>query len=248
MPTRLLILSCLVTATTFAADAPKLPAIPDKSIAKKKELLFSDDFERAELGKAWAIVVPTYSIEKGALKGTQMRFDAPAVEAAGDVKAKPAVKGHQAVIGNDLPTKDSVIEFRFRLGGAQSVTAEFDDRAFNGSHYGHLCMARISAKSVILTDQKGLAVARPAGATGEPPTPAGRKNATFPVEIDPEQWHTFALETVGDAMRASVDGKAVAYLQSPGIAHPTKSKVEFGCMGKDGFFDDLKIWNAVPVK
>ena len=141
-----------------------------------------------------------------------------------------------------------LLRFRFQLGGAQSVTAEFDDRAFNGSHYGHLCMARISAKSVILTDQKGLAVARPAGATGEPPTPAGRKNATFPVEIDPEQWHTFVLETVGDAMRASVDGKAVAYLQSPGIAHATKSKVEFGCMGKDGFLDDVKIWNAEPVK
>jgi hypothetical protein len=186
MHPRLLALACLVTVTTFAADAPKLPAIPEQPIAKKKELLFSDDFERAELGKAWAIVVPTFSIEKGALKGTQMRFDAPAVEAAGDVKAKPAVKGHQAVIGNDIPTKDSVIEFRFRLGGAQSVTAEFDDRAFNGSHYGHLCMARISAKSVILTDQKGLAVARPADATGEPPTPAGRRSVTFPVQLDTE--------------------------------------------------------------
>ena len=29
---------------------------------------------------------------------------------------------------------------------------------------------------------------------------------------------------------------------------PTKSKVEFGCMGKDGFFDDLKIWKAEPLK
>ncbi len=27
-----------------------------------------------------------------------------------------------------------------------------------------------------------------------------------------------------------------------------KKKMEFGCMGKDGFFDDLKIWNAEPVK
>ena len=51
-----------------------------------------------------------------------------------------------------------------------------------------------------------------------------------------------------DAVRASVDGKAVAYLQLPGIAHPTKSKVDFGCMGKDEFFDDLKIWNAEPAK
>jgi hypothetical protein len=154
MHTRLVAFACLITATTFAADAPKLPAIPEQPIAQKKELLFSDDFEKAELGSAWKIVVPTFSIEKGALKGTQMRFDAPAVEAAGDVRAKAAVKGHQAVIGNDIPTKDGVIEFRFRLGGAQSVTAEFDDRAFNGSHYGHLCMARIGAQGSILSDQQ----------------------------------------------------------------------------------------------
>jgi hypothetical protein len=37
-------------------------------------------------------------------------------------------------------------------------------------------------------------------------------------------------------------------LRSPGIAHPTKSKVELGGMGKDGDFDDLKIWNDEPAK
>ena len=49
------------------------------------------------------------------------------------------------------------------------------------------------------------------------------------------------LETVGDTLRATIDGQPVAVLQSPGIAHPTKSKVEFGGMGQGGFFDDLKI-------
>ena len=53
---------------------------------------------------------------------------------------------------------------------------------------------------------------------------------------------------VGDEMRASIDGKPVAYLKSSGIAHPTKSKIEFGCQGKDGYFDDIKIWNAEPAK
>lgn len=249
MPTRhILLASILTAATAFAADAPKLAPIPEAPIAKKKELLFSDDFEAKELGKAWAIVVPTFSVENGTLKGTQMRFDTPAVEASAGTPAKPAVKGHQAVIGNDIPTKDSIIEFRFKLGSAQSVTAEYDDRKFNGSHYGHICMVRIAADKVTLVDQKGLAVARPEGATGEPPTPAGRKNAAYPITIDPQTWHTFTLETVNDTMRVSIDGKPAGFLQSPGIAHPTKSKVEFGCMGKDGFFDDLKVWNAGPAK
>ena len=135
----------LITVAGFAAE---LPAIPAHAIARKKELLFSDDFAGAELGKVWAIVVPTFSVEKGALKGTQMRSDAPAVEATPEAKGKPAV------IGTDVPTKDSVIEVRFRLAGAQSVTAEFDDRKFTGSHYGHLCMARIASKGIILMDQK----------------------------------------------------------------------------------------------
>jgi len=254
VPLLVLAVAASSTTTMFAADAPKLPDVPAQPIAKKKELLFSDDFAGAALGKAWAIVVPTFSVENGTLKGTQMRYDTPEVPAVPaadgkpEVKAKPAVKGHQAVIGNDIPTKDSVIEFRFKLGGAQSVTAEYDDRKFNGSHYGHICMARIAADKITLTDQKGLAVARPEGATGEPPAPAGRKNVVFPITVDPATWHTFMLETVNDTMRASIDGKAVAFLQSPGIAHPTKSKVEFGCMGKDGFFDDLKVWNAEPAK
>lgn len=111
----------LLVHITFAADTPKLRSIPTEPIAKKKkELLFSDDFKRAELGKdqGWAIVIPAYSLENGTLTGTQMRFDTPAMD------GKPAVKGHQAVIGNDIPTKDGVIEFRFKPGGAKSRSRE----------------------------------------------------------------------------------------------------------------------------
>jgi hypothetical protein len=247
MNNRLFLTAVLLTASAaFAADAPKkpkLPEIPKESIAKKKELLFSDDFERKELGKQWEQVVPGFTLENGTMKGIQKRDkDIPAEN------GKPAVKAHQAVAGIEIPTKESVIEYRFKLGGAQSVTAEYDDRKFNGSHYGHICMARIAADRINLVDQKGLAVARPEGATGEPPAPAGRKNVVFPLSLDPQTWHTFMLETVGDTMRASIDGKPVAFLQSPGIAHPTKSKVEFGCQGKDALFDDIKIWNAEPAK
>ena len=35
---------------------------------------------------------------------------------------------------------------------------------------------------------------------------------------------------------------------SSGIAHETKSKIELGVAGKDGLFDDIKVWNAEPAK
>ncbi len=66
---------------TFAADAPKLPSIPAEPTANKMELLFSDDFERAELGKdkGWAIEVPTFSVENGArtLSALRRQFTFP---------------------------------------------------------------------------------------------------------------------------------------------------------------------------
>ena len=80
MHLRLLALAGLITAPTFAADAPKLPSIPEQPIAQKKELLFVDDFEKAELGSGWKTAEPTFSIEKGALMGTLMRC----VPAAGE--------------------------------------------------------------------------------------------------------------------------------------------------------------------
>src|SRR5882672_5246895 len=110
----------LITTAAFAAD---LPAIPAESIAKKKELLFSDDFEGSEPAKVWHKVVPTFAVEKGMLKGTQTRDkNIPAED------GKAAVQAHAAVHGLDIPTKDSVVEVKIRLDGATMMSVEFDDR------------------------------------------------------------------------------------------------------------------------
>jgi hypothetical protein len=70
------------------------------------------------------------------------------------------------------------------------------------------------------------------------------RQVTYPVKLETGKWYALSVETVGDEMRVSIDGKAVAFLKSSGIAHATKSKIELGVAGKDGFFDDLKVWNA----
>lgn len=49
-------------------------------------------------------------------------------------------------------------------------------------------------------------------------------------------------------MRLYLNSKSVACLKSSGIAHATKSKIELGVAGKDGWFDDIKVWNAEPAK
>lgn len=231
----------------FAAD---LAPVPNEPIAVKKELLFSDNFENAEPNKLWHKVVPTFQFENGMLKGTQtLDKNIPATD------GKPAVNAHAAVHGLELPTKDSVVEVRIRLAGATMMDVEFDDRKYTGSHYGHICRAQVRTNGVTILDERDGNMRNdiyemskdPAKKADRAKLLVGRQ-VTYPAPIEPGVWHTLVVETAGDEMRASVDGKPAAYLKSSGIAHPTKSKIEVGVAGKDGYFDDIKVWNAEPAK
>ena len=237
-----LVPALLFTLNAIAADLPPVPADP---ITQKKQLLFSDDFERADLGKAWGPVVPTYTLEKGALKGTQTRITAPATD------GKPAVVGHAAVIGTDVPTKDSVVECKFRFAGATALSVEFDDRKYTGSHYGHICRAQVRLNGFTIIDERDgtmrndiYAMSQDHARKAERSKLLVGRQVTYPAKLEAGKWYTLVVETVGDEMRVTLDGKPAGYLKSSGIAHATKSKIELGVAGKDGFFDDIKVWNA----
>ncbi|MBI3877847.1 MAG: hypothetical protein HY300_18110 [Verrucomicrobia bacterium] len=242
-----LALSCLVTSATFAADLPTIPAEP---IAKKKELLFSDDFESATPDKRWHRVVDTFAVEKGALKGTQTRDkNIPAAE------GKPAITAHAAVHGLEIPTKDSVVECKIRFEGATMIDVEFDDRKYTGAHYGHICRAQVRLTGVMLIDERDGTMRNDIYEMSKDTTKkaerakllAGR-TVTYPAKLEAGKWYVLVVETVGDTMRVTLDGKPAGYLKSSGIAHATKSKIELGVAGKDGFFDDIKVWNAEAAK
>jgi hypothetical protein len=235
-------------ASSFALAAD-LPAIPKDPIAKKKELLFSDDFSKAEPAKEWHKVVPTFAFENGMLKGTQTRdTNIPASD------GQKAVQAHAAVHGLEIPTKDSVVEVKMRLDGATMMDVEFDDRKYTGAHYGHICRAQVKLTGVTIIDERDGNMRNDIYEMRDPSKKADRakllegRQITYPAKIEPGTWHTVVVETVGDAMRVSVDGTPSAYLKSSGIGHATKSKIELGVAGKDGYFDDIKVWNAEPAK
>ena len=240
----------LITTVALAANAPKLPAVPAGPIAKKKELLFSDDFQGAQPAKVWHKVVPTFTVENGALKGTQTRDKTiPAAD------GKPEIKAHAAVHGLEIPTKDSVVECRIKFEGATMIDVEFDDRKFTGSHYGHLCRAQVRLNGVTIMDERdgGMRndireMRNDLSKKAEVAKLLAGRQVTYPAKLEAGKWYALVVETVGDEIRVTLDGKPAAYLKSSGIAHPTKSKIELGVAGKDGWFDDIKVWNAEPVK
>ena len=230
--------------------AVDLTPVPGKPIAEKKELLFSDDFEGAEPAKEWHKVVPTFVFEKGVIKGTQTRDrDVPATD------TKPIIKAHAAVHGLEIATKDSVVEVKIRFEGASMIDVEFDDRKFTGAHYGHICRAQVRLTGVTLIDERDGGMRSdiyelkkdPAKKAEVAKMVAGR-SVTYPAKLEAGKWYTLVVETVRDEMRVTIDGQPAGYLKSSGIAHASKSKIEIGVAGKDGLFDDIRVWNAQPAK
>ena len=136
------------------------------------------------------------------------------------------------------------------------IDVEFDDRKYVGSHYGHLCRAQVRLDKVTLLDERdgsqsnALIELRKDAVNNKAEISKllATHSASFPAKLEAGKWIKLAVETVGDEMRVTIDGKPAGYLKSPGIGHVTKSMIEFGVGGKDGWFDDLKVWNAEPAK
>jgi hypothetical protein len=159
------------------------------------------------------------------------------------------------VHGLEIPTKDSVVEVKIRFEGASMIDVEFDDRKYTGSHYGHICRAQVGLKGVTLIDERDGSMRNDIYEMKRTPENkaeiakllAGRR-VTYPAMLEAGKWYTLVVETVGDEMRVTIDGNPAGFLKSSGIGHATKSKIELGVGGKDGLFDDIKVWNAEAAK
>src|SRR5947199_2713449 len=217
MNTRLIFTALsLITTAAFAAD---LSTVPAESIARKKELLFSDDFESATPAKPWHRVVDTFVFEKGALKGMQTRDkNIPATD------GKPAITAHAAVHGLEIPTKDSVVEVKIRFEGATMIDVEFDDRKYTGAHYGHLCRAQVRLKVVTIIDERDGNMRNDIYEMSKDPAKKAERaklltgrQVTYPAQLETGKWYVLLVETVGDTMRVSLDGKPATFLKSSGI-------------------------------
>jgi len=248
MRTHLILVALFLVATAAVAANP--PAVPASPIARRTQLLFADDFQGSMPAKVWHRVVPTFVVEKGALKGTQTR-DKTIPATAG----KPEIKAHAAVHGLEIPTKNSIVECRIKFDGATMVDVEFDDRKYTGSHYGHLCRAQVRLNGVTIIDERDGGMRNDIRAMRDDPSKKAEvakllvgRQVTYPAKLEAGKWYALVAETAGDEMRVTLDGKPAAYLKSSGIAHATKSKIELGIAGKDGWFDDIKVWNAEPLR
>jgi hypothetical protein len=191
-------------------------------------LILTDDFNRAELGAAWRVLHPECVIADGALRVSQ-------------------VKEHSAVGMVKVGARDVTVEFRFRLGGATSVNAVFNDSNFKEGHGGHLARVSLSPRQVFLADDKERLrrdieeMRKDPKRKAEADKLVAGRSMSFPMRLDPSRWYALTMSIVGEELSVSLDGRPVGSLKSSGIAHPMKSDFYFSVSGRDARFDDLRI-------
>jgi hypothetical protein len=159
---------------------------------------------------------------------------------------------HGAVASVPVVFRDAIIEFKFRFEGAAMINAVCDDKAYTGSHAGHICRVAITPKQIRLGDDKEGVMRNdimemrkdPARKDEADRLLVGRGQA-INTKLESHRWYRMTIEIVGDEMRVCLDDQPLGYLKSPGIGHPTKSHFHFTVNGKDAQFDDVRIWSAV---
>ncbi|MBL9091420.1 MAG: hypothetical protein JNL96_09370 [Planctomycetaceae bacterium] len=234
MRPHLLVSSTLILAAALVASADADP--PSGAIAEPVEVLLDDHFERTELGE-WKPLIGTFTVEDGVLKGKQTRAD------------------HGAVGRFYRPMRDVVVEFKFRLDGSTGFNAVFDDQKFKGSHAGHICRVAFTPTKIRLADDKEGAMRNDIELMRKDPARKAEaakllvgRDASAAFKFEQNRWYAVRIELLGDRLQASVDGKPLAKLESPGIAHETKSSFHFTVNGPGVSFDDVKIATAGKAK
>ena len=219
---KLLLPILLVATTAFSADYSRV--------------IFSDDFSAEGFGKRWGHYKSSSIVKDGVLVGiTAPTSDHSAVD-------NIRIDGER-----DLEVS---VKFRFTSDKAKSFNVWFDDKNYKGSHAGHICQATISPTSVNIADAKtggfdltgGLYDRKKANQlTEDEKKMLAGKQTRIPTKVSLQEWHTLVVQTSGDELSVSIDGKPVGSFKSPGITHDTKSLISLTTNAVDVEYDDFSL-------
>ena len=177
----------------------------------------------------------------------------PATEAwtvsEGVLVAKQTESHHGCVIRKNIDFNEITMKIKFRFQGGQRFNFVFDDQNEKSVHAAHICRISVTPKSLKISDDKHGAMNRAI---------RDRKNAnaltdkdledlklsqtTKKISLEKTQWYNLKVVIRGDIMTAFIDEKLIAQHQSPGFAHPTKTKLGMTVTGSTIEFDDFEVF------
>lgn len=236
----MLLLGCLFVAVppvpARAADEPPLVGVPGK-------VLFADDFSGTAMTPKWAAPKGDWVVADGVATASE-RADQ---DSAAVCQVTPRFEH-----------RDILVEFGFRWEATKVMHLEMRDTTYKGSHAGHICCLSIMPGEIRLSDYKNGTMAnanyerladKALSKEEKERLKAeilAKSARTYPFKVEKGRWYRARLEVVGDEMLLWIDGKPVAYLHGPGIAHPARNLLCFSIRGKATQLRDFRMVEATP--
>ena len=211
------------------------------------ELVFQDDFERAELqeerdepGNGWA----TNSAKRAQgdkqvdLKdGTMRIYISPRAD-------------HAVSVTHPFEFRNGSVALRFLLEDKKdSLGLNFADLNFKGVHAGHLFVVRIYSNRVEITDLKTGVMRKDIRETSKAKKALSEeqkhalkgKSKRFEKVTATGKWHNLLVTVSEDQLSLELDGEQVGSFSSSGIAHPTKQMLRLS-VPQNVVVDDVRLW------
>lgn len=198
--------------------------------------IFADDFSSNAFGPRWGHYKSGSVVKDGILVGIT-----------------PEGSDHSAVDNIKFPAErdlEVAVKFRFMSEKAKSFNVWFDDKEYKGSHAGHICNVNVSPTAVSIGDAKTgnfrndiyeKKKATPSGLTVEDKALLATKNKKLEAKLSLQDWHTLVIQTKGDSIEVSLDGKVVGSFKSEGIGHEHKTLVSLTTNPVDVHYDDFRL-------
>lgn len=159
---------------------------------------------------------------------------------------------HPVSVVHTAAFTNGTLSLRFKLEDKRdSLGVDFADPQCKEVHAGHLFAVRVFPTKVLLQDLKTGAMRldiqtarqQKQALTAEQQQALKGKQKSVPCPVAVGAWHELVVTVAGDVLSATVDGKSVGALQSPGIGHPTKRVLRLA-VPRNAVVDDVKLWRS----
>ena len=195
--------------TVPSANTLKADSEAETLMCERGKLLLSDDLDKP-LGKAWKAAKGKWEIVGGSIQGAELAADM-----------------HGAVARVNLPHRNAVIQYSFKLQGAKTTSLSINDAK------GH--------NSRVIITAAGFS-ARKDDHDHEGPDKAAVLQAVK-TPIAAGEWHTLVIEIQGPDFLARLDGKQIAFGSHDAI-NVDKTNIGLTVGGESVSFKNLRIWEA----
>lgn len=237
---RLLFVCLQILIVTSAASSRQHLAAEDKA----SRVLLQDDFNREESDPA--------KEEIGNGWGTNSKSRAQGVKQVDMVDGAmhitmAAVADHGVSVHHEVAFRNAEIQLRFKLGKGDDLGINIADMNEKSVHAGHICVAQIRPDRVEIADLKtGRMKLEHRQArldnqlTAEQQQLISSRARQFKHKLTLDEWHQLNVRIEDETMTVLIDGETVGSFQSPGIGHPTKSRLRLA-VNKTAWVDDVLI-------